>query len=461
MTRPALALLLAAAAAAQVKLPPYSKQVLPNGATIAVLPKNDVPLVSFLAVFRGGQEGDPADRAGLGAAMAGLLERGAGTLSGDAFADKLDSMGATLRTAMDEQSAVVRMECLARDAGPALDLFADAILRPRFDPDEVKKALAEQIDAAKSLKDNPSQANAAYFAPFFFGPRHPYGRPANGDELTLARIGREDIVAHHRRMFAARNLILVAAGATPAGFESEIERRFAAMPAGQAHSWVAASLPPRDAARLLLIDKPVATQTYFTIAQPGIHRTHPDRVPLWIVNTVFGERFTSMLNDELRVNSGLTYGARSELQQERLPGAITIRTFTKTETTVKAIDLAVGILKRLRSKGLDAAQLASSKAYIKGGYPTQRLETADQVAAAIAELELFGLNRGEVDDLFSRIDAVTLEEANAAIRRHFRDDNLQFCLTGDAAKIRDQVAKYAGRRKEIKIAEPGLTLPEF
>jgi len=51
------------------------------------------------------------------------------------------------------------------------------------------------------------------------------------------------------------------------------------------------------------------------------------------VNTLFGGRFTSMLNDALRVNSGLTYGAGSTLDLHRAPGAISIGTYTRTDTT--------------------------------------------------------------------------------------------------------------------------------
>jgi len=40
-----------------------------------------------------------------------------------------------------------------------------------------------------------------------------------------------------------------------------------------------------------------------SIAQPGISRTDPDRTTLQLINTLFGGRFTSMLNDALRVNS--------------------------------------------------------------------------------------------------------------------------------------------------------------
>ena len=245
-------------------------------------------------------------------------------------------------------------------------------------------------------------------------------------------------------------------------FGEKLSKLFTAMPAGEAHAWITgAALPVRKQPRLLLMDKPDATQTYFRIAQPGIHRTHPDRTALSLVNTLFGGRFTSMLNDEPRVSTGLTYGAGSQVYEDRLPGAILISTYTKTETTVDAIDLALTVLRRLRDKGISADQLASAKAYVKGNFPRDALETADQLANQLGEIELFGLNRGEIDDLFSRIDAVTVEKANEVARRWIRDENLQFCLLGNAAKIKDAVSKYAPSMKVIPVNDPGFMAPEF
>jgi predicted Zn-dependent peptidase len=229
---------------------------------------------------------------------------------------------------------------------------------------------------------------------------------------------------------------------------------FGAAPAGTPFEWVAApaSVGP---GRLLLIDKPDATQTYFQIAQPGIDKKNRDRATLEIVNTLFGGRFTSMLNDALRVSSGLTYGASAQLQVDRLQGAIVINTYTKTDTTTQAIDMALDVLKRLNEKGITAEQLASAKAYVKGLYPTRHLETIDQLAAEIGEIELYGLGRDAVDGYFSRIDATTLEQANAAIRKYYHHDNLTFVILGAADKIRESVKKYHPRVTELSVKDAG------
>jgi predicted Zn-dependent peptidase len=459
MKRALLWLMLAGLAlplAAQVKLPPYSRQTLPNGLVVVLMPKRDVPLTSVEVVVRGGAESDPAEMSGLASVTAELLRRGTATRSADKFSEEADFLGATFQTGSDEQTTVVETEFLSRDTDRALDLLADAVLHPSFPEAEVKKVLAQRIDAAKSLKDNPQRAAGAYFRAFFYGAAHPYGRPA--DELTLARITRQSIVDYHRRMYTGKNITVIAVGDfETAAMAAKLSNAFSSAGAGSAYSWASAAAPARgSASRLLLVDKPDATQTYFWIGQPGIYRTHPDRVALWIVNTLFGGRFTSMLNDELRVNSGLTYGAVCRLDTMRMPGAIGIATFTPTETTAKAVDLAVEVLKRLGEKGITAEQLASAKAYVKGGYPTDHLETADQLAGILGEMELYGLGRAEVDDLFSKIDSITLEAANAVAKKYYRADGLTFMLLGNAAKIRDAARKYAPNITERANAAPGV-----
>ena len=461
MRTPLLVLCGFSCAWAQVKLPKTESVTLGNGIRLIMAPRKEIPMVTVRLLVRGGGESDPVDQAGLSDLTGELLQRGTDKLDAAGFAGRLDSLGASLAIGTDAQATTIRLEFLAKDLTPALELLTSALTRPAFAESEVRKALAESIDAVKASKDDPGEAIRSYSAALMFGPAHPYGRVP--DERTLGRINRAGIAAYHKRYFLGANLIAVAAGDfEPAAMRKAMETAFAGMPAGEPYQWVTSvPAPKHDRARLLLVDKPDATQTNFAIMMPGVHRGHPDRAGLWLVNTLFGERFTSMLNDALRVNSGLTYGAGSNIQLNRLPGAITIRTFTKNETTVQAIDMALGVLRRLRERGLDAAMLSSAKKYVKGTFPIQNLETDGQVAAMLGDLELFGLNRGEIDDLFSRIDAVTLEKANALARTYYVDTNLQFCLVGKASEIRGAVAKYAPAMKIISLGEAGYGVPEF
>jgi zinc protease len=207
--------------------------------------------------------------------------------------------------------------------------------------------------------------------------------------------------------------------------------------------------------KLLLVDKPDSTQTFFLIGNVGVARTNPDRVGIEVVNTVFGDRFTSMLNDALRVNSGLTYGAQSFFDMQRVPGPFAISTYTRNETTVQAIDMALDLLKKLHEQGLTEEQLRSAKAYIKGLFPTE-IETTSQLAALLADLDFYGLDEREVNDYFAKVDALTVADAKRIIRQHFPQENLVFVLIGKAGEIKNAVGKYAQQVDTKQISQAGF-----
>jgi predicted Zn-dependent peptidase len=440
----------------QLKLPPYSRTVLPNGVVVDLLPRTGVPLVGFRVLVKGGVEAEPANLAGLASVTAQLLRKGTGKRSADQFSEELDFLGGTFQSGDSPQSSVtiISGEFLKKDFDRGLDLMTDAVLHPTFPETEVRKALSQRVDAAKAMKDNPQGAIGAYFAAYFFGPNHPYGHPP--DEITLGRIQRQEIVDFHDRVYCGKNIVVIVTGDfDPESAAGKIRETFAGVASGQAFEWTKAARPSAPS-NLLLIDKPDATQTYFYIAQPGIDRKNPDRVKLLLINTLFGGRFTSMLNEALRVNSGLSYGANCLLQRVRLPGGIIITTYTKTDTTEKAIDMALDVLKQLSEKGITAEQLTSVKAYIKGTFPTQQLETTDQLSNVLADMELYGLGKDEIDDFFSRIDSASLDDINATARKYYKPDHLTFVLLGNAAKIRQVAAKYAPKVTEVSVNKPGF-----
>ena len=454
MKRWMLAVALCGSLAAQVKLPPYTREVLPNGVVVCYLPRTGLPLVSFRVVVKGGVESEPAALAGIAGVTAELLRRGTSGRTAVQFAEEIDGLGGTFGAGSDEQSTIVTAEFLKKDFDRGIALVSDAVFNPSFSADEVRKALGRRVDGLKSIKDNPGGAIGQYYRSFFFGNAHPYGRVA--DESSLDHIRREDIVDYHKRTYVGRNLIVVVGGDfDPAAAKTKVTAAFGGAPAGTAWAWTEDRPPAATAARVLLVDKPDATQTYFIIARPGARRTTPDRVPLLLVNTLFGGRFTSMINEELRINSGLTYGASSRLEMARLTGGLYISTYTKTETTAKAIDLALEVLKRLQEKGITAEQLASVKAYTKGTFPPQRVQTVDQIATLLSEMEIFGLARDEVDEFFARVDGVTLQQANDVAKRYYRTDNLTFVLLGNASKIREIAAKYGPKVVERNTKQPG------
>lgn len=444
-----------AARAQSIHLPPHEKVVLKNGLTVLLLEKHGVPIISFYGILKAGAAADPEGQEGLAAITAGLLRKGTESRATQQFSADLDFIGGSFAADATADFTAISAECLSKDVAKGLDLFADALLHPTFPKDEVDKLLAQTLDAVKGAKDDPQQVLAPYYYAYLYSGRG-YGRSEDGDEISLPKIQRAAVSRFYANYYAPGNMILAVAGDfQPADMKKRLADVFGGWLGKLTPALKIAATAPVKGKRLLLVDKPDATQTYFAFGNIGISVEDPDRVAIRVVNTVFGERFTSMLNEALRIESGLTYGAQAGFDARKLPGPFVIESFTKNETTTQAIDLALQVLAKLRKDGITAAQLASAKNYIKGQFPPE-IETSGALARRIASDEFYGLDDSEVNQLEARVDAVTLETARQVIQKHYPSENLVFMLIGNASAIGPAVRKYAEKQDARKITEPGF-----
>jgi len=455
----ALALTVFAGASAvraqKLQLPPHEKVVLKNGLTVLLLEKHSVPMVSVAGIVKAGGLYDPAGMEGLASTTAGLLRKGTKTQTAQQFAGDIDFIGGTFEADAGADYSSFGTEFLSKDTAKGLELVSDALLHPTFPQAEVDKLLGQSVDGVKAAKDSARDVIFQYYEGYLYNGKG-YGRPTGGDEVSLKKIQRDAVVKFYENYYTPGNTILAVAGDfNPAEMKKKIEEAFGGWPGKMAPAVKEEAAGPMKGKKLLLVNKADATQTYFVIGNVGTSATDPDRVAIEVVNTVFGSRFTSMLNEALRVESGLTYGATSFFSMQKEPGPFAIYSFTRNETTGKAIDLALEVLKKLHTNGLTAEQLGSAKSYLKGQFPPM-IETSGQLARLIARYEFLGLDDNEVNQFEQRIDGVTPEMAKQVIAKHFPLENLTFVLVGKNAEIGPMAKKFAEKQDAKEISALGF-----
>jgi zinc protease len=107
------------------------------------------------------------------------------------------------------------------------------------------------------------------------------------------------------------------------------------------------------------------------------------------------------------------------------------------------------------AEGMTAAEFESARAYIKGQYAPDNVETAAQQASMILALEFDAVPRDVVDKLFARLDALTLAEVNRVVTTRFPGKDWAWTVIGPAAKLKEHLAKF-GKVTECKLADPGF-----
>lgn len=435
-------------------VPAHERVVLDNGLTLLVVPRHDVPLVSFNALMAGGESAGDAGKAGLASLVAGLLEKGAGARDAFAFVDAVDGAGGTFHAGAGSEAVVIRGQFLARDQPLMLELLADALLRPQFKAEELDILRLRQIELIKAAKDSdPGELIGTYGRAFLFR-AHPYARAVIGSEASLATIGQSDVLDYYRSHFGADRMILAIAGdVDSAWIQRCVSRAFGGWSRAPAPR-LELPHPQRISERqVLLVDAPGSAQSHFWVGNVGVSRHYARRAALDLVNTLYGGRFTSMLNTELRVKSGLSYGARSGFTRGSVEGEFAIRSFAQTEDLSKALELALSTLAQLKRNSVSAEMLESARAYLLGQYPLD-LETAADWAAALGDVELYGLGASYIEEYGARLREVSLQEARSVIDDAFpAPEAVAIVVIGDAAKLRGSLQGF-GPLEEMPLTQP-------
>ena len=443
--------------AAGPALPAPQKISLSNGLVVYVLRNAELPLVSFRMLVRGaGSAFEPAEAEGAANLASTLLTKGTAGMDAEKIAEALDFMGASLNFSAAEEYAQASGESLAEHFPRLLEIAAECLTAPSFKEDEFAKERARRIDNLKAAKDNPGRAVAYYFQKAYFG-GHPMGHLASGTEASLAKMTVQTVKDFYGRRYRPDRAIAAVVGDIDgASVKALLEKTLGRWrnPAGPAPADTIPPLPVPQGHKLLLVDKPDATQAYFVLGAPGYAMGDKITPQAAVMNTLWGGRFTSWLNTELRINRGLTYGAHSGFTAWSPGGVFEASSYTKNDKIGEMLDITLGLLLKAVNDGFSAEEIESARNYVQGQFP-QTLETNASKASAYVRLAFYKMGFDYYDKYMAAIGKVTPAEAKAAAVALLPQKDYVLVIVGKAAEIKPLLAKF-GTWQEKKIADPGF-----
>ena len=434
------------------KLPAYQKFTLKNGLTVYLMEQHDVPMVNVSVILPAGAIYD-GDKAGLASLTATSLKHGTKNYPKSKLDEELDFIGASVSTYASKESAGLSADFAAKDKDKVLAVINELLTAPVFDTAEFSKEKKRTLLRLDQAKESPRSVIGSYFDKFLYGD-HAYGNIVSGTISSVSGLVTDDIKKFYKENYIPNGAAISIVG----DFNSKemkgiVTKLFSDWKQGKQANAAIASKPITEPAgnRVLLINKDDAKETTFLIGAPGISRNNPDYVAIDVINTLFGGRFTSMLNDELRVNTGLTYGANSHFSPLKNGGTFRISTFTASKTTEPAIDKALEVLNKLHKDGVDEQSLTSARNYVKGQFPP-RYETSGQLSGLLTQMFWYNFNESYINNFQKNVDGLTVEKAKDIIAKYFPKDKLQFIMVGKSAEVKKIVEKY-GPVTEVQIKE--------
>jgi predicted Zn-dependent peptidase len=430
--------------------PKLSRATLPNGLTIVLAERRDLPLVQMRLEFQGaGFSSDPANKPGMANFTMGMLDEGAGKYSALALGDKVESLGARLNVGASLDSANIFLSATTKNLEPSLALLSDVLLRPTFETSELERVRATWIAGIKQEKARPNAIARRVGHSVVFGSGHPYSVLASGTETSIAALGREECVAWvKQRLRPDRATLIVVGDTTLAELQPKLAAVFGEWKAPPAATPVPqpaiVKVPPKP--RVFLVDQPGAIQANIWIGQAIPSSKDKGTIDFDVANAVLGGEFSSRLNMNLRENKHWAYGSYSFATNalgQRLWAATAAVQIDKTIESIKELDREIRDYAsgKLAAKPDEITKIQSTEVRTLPG----SFETSNAVLGAISDIVMYGRSDDYPAVRAQRIQNLKTADVHTAAKI-LLPSGMTWIIVGDLSKIERPI-------RELKIGE--------
>lgn len=417
------------------EFPAVHRETLANGVRLVVAPMPRLPLVTVLALVDAGAASERGVQEGLASLTARTLAEGTAGLDGAAITARFERLGTAFDAGADWDSTVARMTVTRSRLDEAFALFAEVLRGPTFPAADVARRRDERLAEIAQQLAEPRGLADERFDGFLYDRSSRYARALGGTAARVAALEAPAVQAFHAAHYGPATTTLILVGdISPDAARALATSRFGdwrsdASPAGTVQASAA-----NGARRVVVVEKADAPQSELRVGHVAVPRSHPDYLPIVVMNGILGGLFSSRINLNLREKHAFTYGANSGIDWRRGPGPFVVSTAVKTEVTARAVEEILREIDGLRAAPPDASEVALATDYLAGVFPI-RYESTASVAGALAGATMFGL----ADDYFARyrdrIRAVTADAVHRAARAHLDPSRLLVLAVGDAAAI--------------------------
>ena len=439
----------------EYRFPSFERRVLQNGITLIVAPIDKLPVVTVLALVDAGAGVEDQGKFGVASLVARLLTEGAGALDGEALAERLERIGASVEAHADWDVSSVSLTALSRDLAEALQLVRDMLCAPTFPEREVERLKAERLADLLQQLAEPRGLADEQFSALVYEQGARYAAPEGGSADSVRDLTRDDVQAFYERQFRPANTTLIFAGDVEINSVQHLVDGLFGNWSGSRSESVRAGIdaaPPGKALRI--VPKSDAPQSEIRVGHVGLTRNIPDYFDTMVMNAVLGGLFSSRINLNLREVHGYTYGASSQFEWRRANGPFMIHTAVKSEVTGDAVREILGEIERIRGAEIGEEELTLATSYLDGVFPI-RYETTAAIASALATLVIHQLPPDYFDTYRTNVRAVTTRSVLEAARARLHPDNLRVVVVGDDAVISAPVAEVLGITPENMTIDSG------
>jgi len=424
--------------------PDVTETSLPNGIKVYYAQRDAVPATRVTISFDAGSAADPIDKRGLEGLTLGLMDEGTTTLNSRELAEAQERLGANISTGGGVDRSTFTLSSLSANLEPSLELLADVVRNPAFDPAEIERIRTQTVTSIQQSLKSPSGLAYYVASPLVYGADNPYG--GSGTVESVGALTRDDLVNFKQTWLRPDNATVFVVSNLPlAEVMPDLEEAFGnwaapATPKGQKDFSSLAAAP--ESARIVLVNRPNSPQSFIVGGEITPYSASDETiVDLTNANNALGGNFLARLNMNLRETKGWSYGVRGGPSINEGAVAYFVQAPVQADRTGDALaEIIKEVGEFVTTRGVTDEELTRNVNNEIRQLPGQ-FETSSAVLGAMQNNVKYGRPMDYYETLADKYRGQTVESLDAAARKAISPDRFVWVVVGDAEKVRPQLDK--------------------
>ncbi|MBH0182355.1 MAG: insulinase family protein [Nitrospira sp.] len=382
----------------------YRKRILDNGIRLVT---EQIPTLKSVTVgmwVNAGSRDESPAQAGYSHFIEHMFFKGTATRSATDISREIDALGGEMNAFTTRETTTFYVKVLDQHLPKALNLLSDLFHRSRFGSKEIEKEKQVVLEEIRMVQDDPEDLVQELHTGLVMG-RHPLSRPILGQEPTIAKLRRDDLLDYVGTHYRPQEMVLAVAG----NFDQRRLEQTMARTFGRHRPSVSAEPRrrwPPDICGGVVTKRKSLEQVHLCVGLKGIPAGHKDRYAAYVLNSVLGGSVSSRLFQEIREKRGLAYSIYSFLSGYSDGGTMTVYAGTRAQEVERVLDLIRREVRKMAARGIERAELKRTKDQMKGSLMLS-LESSHSRMNKLAKDELITGGHTSLEEMLSDIDAVT------------------------------------------------------
>jgi zinc protease len=391
---------------------------LSNGMRLLVREDPRLPLVSMVAVFRGGLLAETPQTNGITRLMAKVLLKGTKTRTAEQIADTIEAVGGSIGSDAGNNSFSVSLDVTQPDFKLGAELLSDVLLNATMPEKAITREKEVQLAGIREEEEQLTTVARNILREALFRD-HPYALRGKGSVQSVAALTQKDLIEFRDRYLVARNGVISVFGNVEAAEVKQVfERALGGMTPGQLALTDAPKPPPlaRTVSVERLKDK---AQSVIMVGYRGADMFSRDRYALELIDEAssdLGSRFFVRIREQM----GLAYYVGASQMQGLVPGLFLFYLGTDPQKIERVKTALLDEIDKLAAEGLTSDELARAKKKLLGQMQIAN-QSNDSFGYMAALDELYGLGFAHYKTLERDVEAVTLEDVKRVAAKYFQN----------------------------------------